>query len=481
MDLRRRLAWQLLSRIIILFSLLLIIAFVSSWMIQALLDSENSSEVRLDHTVKTIVKSTQIRNGTVTINPDTEKLLAREQMWIQILNSHGHEIYQFHRPLDRTSSHYTPGEFYSLMKELEKDDDIVSIVNKHINHEKITWVIGGKVHQTGVPFVYQVQYMVTTVLCSFLAAILISVLFGKRLGNPLIHILLWIKNLADKTYQEPLDQYGRPASLNKRNGLKKNFRLYKEVIQALNQLTNTLRQSEEDRLRLEKTREDWIVGVTHDFKTPLSTIKGYVDVLSSDRYQWSEEDIRNIAAILQERIQYMEDLINDFSLAFQLKNQSLVLHKEVVDIVELCREATITIANLPQSDHKELVFRSNVTSLRYHLDKHWFKRILENIIANAVNHNPDGTKIEVLVEALSVSKTNDPRVQIVISDNGVGMDEETQARLFERYYRGVDSNTSHRGTGLGMAISYQLILAHKGWISVDSKPNEGTVVRIFLP
>ncbi|MCL6627949.1 MAG: ATP-binding protein, partial [Alicyclobacillus shizuokensis] len=129
-----------------------------------------------------------------------------------------------------------------------------------------------------------------------------------------------------------------------------------------------------------------------------------------------------------------------------------------------------------------VLFESEVDDLIYPLDAKWITRALDNLLVNASLHNPDGTTISVEVRPLRKDGFRYPGVCIEIRDNGTGMDEETVAHLFDRYYRGTNTSEKQvRGSGLGTAIAKQLIEAHGGHISVDSALGRGTSIVVELP
>jgi len=101
----------------------------------------------------------------------------------------------------------------------------------------------------------------------------------------------------------------------------------------------------------------------------------------------------------------------------------------------------------------------------------WFTRIIDNMISNAIKHNPTNTKIAIIVQ-----KESDHYFTVRIQDNGIGMDSSTLDQLFERYYRGTNSEENTSGSGLGMSIAKQLTVAHGGEIAASSIPGEGTVI-----
>ncbi len=117
----------------------------------------------------------------------------------------------------------------------------------------------------------------------------------------------------------------------------------------------------------------------------------------------------------------------------------------------------------------------------YPLDAAWFKRALDNLIANAAIHNPPETRIRLTLEIRGEKEgLSYPGLLFRVEDNGRGMDAESVTRLFDRYYRGTRTG-SEQGTGLGMAIARQLVEAHGGEIRVETQPGSGTRVEVLAP
>lgn len=150
--------------------------------------------------------------------------------------------------------------------------------------------------------------------------------------------------------------------------------------------------------------------------------------------------------------------------------------KEKADVNECIRRSLLQFINNPIYHDKELLFQPEAQELITSIDQKWFQRIMDNLIANALKYNAANTVITVSSELIGQHL-----IVIKVTDNGVGMDQETVQHLFTRYYRGTNTTESVSGTGLGLAISKQLIELHDGSISVKSKPGEGTTIRILLP
>lgn len=174
-------------------------------------------------------------------------------------------------------------------------------------------------------------------------------------------------------------------------------------------------------------------------ENPLSVIKGYTVLLSSSEYDWEPDQVRGFSRIMGDRVEYMERLIEDFGLTFRLKNDALPLRLEPNDLVRMTRDILKQLQSLPESADKTFLFETNRGRIPLDLDPGYMQRALENVIANSIKHNPPGTTVKITINE---ERGTGGRVRIGIEDNGAGMDQETLARLFERYFRG----QTHRPT-----------------------------------
>ncbi|WP_242069411.1 sensor histidine kinase [Paenibacillus dendritiformis] len=302
----------------------------------------------------------------------------------------------------------------------------------------------------------------------------IALFFGKQLGAPLLYIVSWIDNLSKGKYEEPFYSW-RKLNSKQRWRKKAEYKTFEELMKSLSKLTSTLQKNMEERELLEKTREEWLTGVSHDLKTPLSVIKGYTVLLSSPEYQWEQDKVRRFSKIMEERVEYMEQLIEDFNLTFQLKNEVIPLQFEQANLVIVFKDVLEQLKSLPEAKNKVFSFETNKEHILFNMDTRYLKRAFENVIANSIKHNPPNTKIKVILhEDLSHPK----QIRVVIEDDGIGMDQDTINHLFERYFRGTSSSSNNSGTGLGMAIARQIIMAHGGNIEMNSKLHQGTQCNI---
>ncbi|HDR6247339.1 TPA: HAMP domain-containing histidine kinase [Bacillus cereus] len=312
-------------------------------------------------------------------------------------------------------------------------------------------------------------------LIVFVYLVILSIWYGNKFGKPLLHAMRWLKNIAGGKYEEPISKKGKPVRFRRSGKEKWSFRLFRDVTSSLEHLSITLKKNDAMRQVLQQTREEWITGLTHDLKTPLSSIYGYALLLESNQYNWTDRDIQQFGSVMKEKSQYMTTLIDDLSLTYQLKNNSLPAQHINVEINQFVQKVLLQFINNPTLQNQNIEFVPSSNKIQYFIEEKWFQRIIENLLVNAVKHNNETTTVIVKLSQNANSFT------LSISDDGKGMDEKTKELLFERYYRGTNTEESNIGTGLGLAITKQLVHAHNGTISVDSALGKGTTIILVFP
>lgn len=310
-----------------------------------------------------------------------------------------------------------------------------------------------------------------------LVTILVAIWNGFRYGNPLFIFTNWLSRMGNEDYEVVLTSQEKKQVFKRNGKLKRRYRLYKEVFHAFYEMAEKLDISQKERKRLEKTREEWMAGISHDLRTPLTTMQGYGNLLENGSYDWTKQELMEIGKTIDNKSNYMLRLIEDFTLSFQLKN-------DVADIIFERIEINAYINTLLKKFEMDrtiegysIYYIQPENGINLEINKRLFERMLDNLIYNAINHNPTGTIIEIT----AVKVEEDNQVKIMIKDNGVGMNEDTLSHLFDRYYRGTNTEERIEGTGLGMSIALQIAKAHGGSIDVESKENEGTTAIILLP
>ncbi|MEX3747999.1 MULTISPECIES: sensor histidine kinase [Lysinibacillus] len=287
-----------------------------------------------------------------------------------------------------------------------------------------------------------------------IGVIFLSISISRQFVRPLVYVISRIERLTQFDYSEVRDKNIHHRKTGK---LKRKFKLFQPVDESLNNLSIRLSSNERQIKHAEQLREEWITGLSHDLKTPLSSIFGYSTMLASEDYEWTKEEMRIFANTMQEKATYMDALIQDLTYTYQLKNKAIQLEKVLLPL-------NVWLPQFVDEQVSVKVYGNVILEA----DDLLLKRILDNLITNAKKYTPVGTKVSV--EAQNIGKG----VMLTIADQGPGIPQEELDNLFERYYRGTNTTDDTTGTGLGLAITKQLIDLHDGTISVRSGA-EGTV------
>ncbi|MFC5588499.1 sensor histidine kinase [Sporosarcina soli] len=320
----------------------------------------------------------------------------------------------------------------------------------------------------------ELQTFALVLLISMVILVVLSIWNGYRYGKPLLLFMNWLKIVEQKQYEDVLSGKEHQKIYKKNGKVKFRYRLYKEVFETFSNMSEKLSLAEQERKQLERTREEWMAGISHDLRTPLSSIQGYGHLLESGQYDYTREELQQIGQVIRDKSDYMVDLVNDFSLIFQLKNSAIAIQKERIDMNAFIHDLVVKYQDDFTLNSHLISFERSDERCEVEIDPKWFIRVLDNLLSNAMKHNPPRTKVHVKV----VCKQH--TTMIMIMDNGKGMDETFVDHLFTRYYRGTSTDERTEGEGLGMSIAYAIVKLHGGSIEVQSEVGKGTTVVIKL-
>ncbi|RDU22234.1 sensor histidine kinase [Anaerosacchariphilus polymeriproducens] len=231
----------------------------------------------------------------------------------------------------------------------------------------------------------------------------------------------------------------------------------------------------EEKKRYEQNRKELVSNISHDLRTPLSSILGYSEMLRDGIYE-TEEEQKKYTDIIHRKAIYMDKLLKELLEYSKVDLGTLVLNKQKFDIAELIREILIEYYMIIEKNQYELQIQFPNEQMIVNWDRERISRVLRNLIENALKYGMDGEKIR-----LTLSK-DDVFAKIEIQDYGAGMSEKVAERIFERFYRGDTArNSKAGGMGLGMYIANEIIQKHNGNISITSVEGQGTLVQFVLP
>lgn len=244
-----------------------------------------------------------------------------------------------------------------------------------------------------------------------------------------------------------------------------------ETVSAYKELTpfiDRIRSQHEEALQNAKLRQEFTANVSHELKTPLTSISGYSELIASGMA--SEEEGRHFAEEISRNAGRLLALINDI---LQLSELDASLDDKIsfasVDLYELA-EGCVDMM-LPAAEKMGVSLSLEGGAFRIHANRELMEELIYNLCDNAVRYNKRGGHVWIrVVDGLSVR------------DDGIGIPEEYQCRVFERFFR-VDKSRSKKtgGTGLGLAIVKHIVQVHHASVTLESKPGQGTEIRVEFP
>ena len=216
-------------------------------------------------------------------------------------------------------------------------------------------------------------------------------------------------------------------------------------------------------------KDDFVSSVSHEFRTPLTSILGYVELLLFDE---PDESQREMLEIIRRNSERLLTLVSDLLAS---RNGQLIVTPHAVNVAELVRSSVSSA--LPKATASGIVLTAEVPdSLEAHVDGARISQVLDNLVSNAIKYSPDGGSVRVsLVE-------EDGNLACRVTDTGMGMSPEDASEVFAKFFRTSNvRRTAIPGVGLGLPISKAIVEAHGGSINVDSTLGEGTVFTFRVP
>jgi two-component system, OmpR family, phosphate regulon sensor histidine kinase PhoR len=224
---------------------------------------------------------------------------------------------------------------------------------------------------------------------------------------------------------------------------------------------------------LEQMRKDFVANVSHELKTPITSIKGFSETLLDGAMQ-DRDALKSFLEIILAESDRLQSLIQDLLELSKIEKHGFELSLEKQEVAALIGEVLPILKD--KAEKKEITIHTRFESKgEAEIDPYRLKQVFINLISNAIVYTPKGGDVTI-----SVTEGKE-KVVVAITDNGIGISEEELPRIFERFYR-VDKARSRNsgGTGLGLAIVKHIIEAHEGKIEVDSEANKGTTFTVSL-
>lgn len=389
-----------------------------------------------------------ISDEEVNVSQEFLESLSKYDLWMQVLDEDGNAIYQENVPLG-VPQKYTAIQLVDACLKSDKIPGMTVYASDIETAPGYCVLIGCDSHvvnKLSYSFVGNGRDEISKVLIIFVlvlisVVILYSFLFMKRITEPIGNIMGAIGKIDDEQFDMPV-YHGQ---------------IFSEVFCELGKLREKLKQTKCQRM-------EWTANISHDIKTPLSTIKGYAEVLADDEYDFTGEEVKQYMSETLKAEESIEELVEELNLSSKLSEGKYLLKKEKVDLTELINECIAKVDSNMMGDSTILLNSDEDVILEG--DRKLLKRCFLNVMYNAFVHNKAGITLNIRIKKSG-------HIVLTFTDDGIGMSQEEASRIFERYYRGTNSQKT-KGSGLGLAIAREVVVAHGGSISVETELNKGT-------
>lgn len=280
------------------------------------------------------------------------------------------------------------------------------------------------------------------------AALVAARAFGalRRFGHPLAAVMEAADQVANGDYTVQVQEAGPPP--------------IRALVRSFNTMTAKLHDAD-------RQRRDLMADLAHELRTPLTILQGRIEGLLDGVYIPSTAELEQLLT----QTQVLSRLIEDLRTLALSDAGVLPLQREPIDLVQLVR--TVVHGFQAQAQGQSISLQAHVPAMpvEANVDPVRIQEVLGNLISNALLHAGNGRTVDVSLERRADA------VRMTIRDDGAGMSAEQLAHAFDRFYRREGS----RGSGLGLTIARQLVMAHQGTIEVTSEPSRGTTMQIVLP
>ena len=395
-------------------------------------------------------------NGTYKVNQTAKKLIKKHNLWVMILDQKsGNEKFNIKKPKNiktqfdyadviKFSRYYLDDyPIFTQIKKEQKDIYIIAFPKESIIRYGNNFFDLKRIQI--FPILILVIIFVNCLFCLFLY--LYSVTFLNRNIQPIINAIGKL-----------------PVGLNKQVN----------SVQELNRLTLAVNSANKKLRKNEEFKENWISGIAHDIKTPLSVIVANTS-LAIEKTD-NDDLLKNLKPTLVES-HYIQNLLNDLNIFARLTNSNLKLNQEITDIIPFFKEIIIQIINqeIWNDFNFEFIPDNKLLGKKMYIEKSLMSRVIHNLIYNSVLHNPSGCNIQIVLNYISRNKFS-----VIIRDNGIGTSTDRLKNINKIEEFNFDISGVRR-SGMGLKISNQIVDLHGGSMIITSEQGEYFQTEIILP
>lgn len=412
----------------------------------------------------TVVERTAegLRNssGAYMLEPSAAELLKQNRAWAMLIDDAGHVIWEYELP-DELPRVYSLADVSKFSRSYlmdypvfvwEHEEGIVVVGYPKNSLAKYLYVLPTN-------WVSSLPLKIASLLAANIAlGLLLSLIIGARLIRSIRPITQGIESLAEdrEVYIEP-------------KGVLAN------LAQSVNRVSALLQQKSNSLKARDEARSNWIAGISHDIRTPLSMVLGYASNLEENSELPIES--RRQAGIIRQQAEKLRALVHDLNLVSMLEYEMQPLDRKPIRLSALARQIASDFLNQGLDERYELEIEELDETAVVHGDERLLTRAVSNLIQNSINHNPGGCRIELRISRQEGEHT----CRLIVADNGKGMDPQDFPDLLELPYSSRRKQPRSNGHGLGLPMVARIAKAHQGQLILNSELGKGFRAEIMLP
>lgn len=262
---------------------------------------------------------------------------------------------------------------------------------------------------------------------------------------------------------------------------------------SFNLMSDTITKNISDLKNMERVRKDFVANVSHELKTPVTSIKGFTETLLDGAIEDADTS-RHFLGIIDTQCSRLMNIIEDLLTLSRLESDGTAPDMIESDLVQIAKSACDNLTKTAESKKINLIYHPSEKEISVEVNPGLIEQAISNLIDNAIKYCPEGSEVLCTVETDPATKENYSSAKdangtltiarIVVEDNGIGIPDELSERIFERFYR-VDKGRSRDagGTGLGLSIVRHIVTLHKGTVCEKKRPDgkSGARFEITLP
>lgn len=249
-----------------------------------------------------------------------------------------------------------------------------------------------------------------------------------------------------------------------------------ELSTCFNRMADTIVENMEEIKKTDKLRRELIANVSHDLRSPLASIQGYLETIQLRGDKITKKEFKEYISTVLGNTQKLNKMIDDLFELSKLDAGNVRPNLEKISVAELVQDLVLQFKPIAEKEGVELavVFPDNPKSL-VTADMNLLNRAITNLIDNAIKHTSKGGKVSI------ISTQNGKDMVIEVSDTGLGIAAEHIPFVFDRFYQVDKSRSQNTGAGLGLAIAQKILQLHGADVRVSSEVNQGTTFRVAIP